>query len=623
MKKPIFELQKAKIKKEDMIKLQEQILADSDYFKMHDINSLSKRGSNLLHFMVSFNLTDCIDILLNEKIDVFKKNKSGMYPVSYAKNMQVVQSLFNHSSIKNNVENKDKLHKLLFIDLISPVYFFKPNDFRKFLDTNKHMLSTLNDDNISFLLNIHQVLTIKSQQQYELFKQENNISFSNEQIYLYILDKVKNNKNINYNILPWTTTEQLKLAQFSDFKEQLYNSLIKTVTTGKEQEKISRLSLGNYSDFYLYMSYEYEQADFLEQEYKKISNSLKKGKINYINDYEFMDDLLYAWKDYINQENITQQQLQKLCEDNNLYGLNVSPVFSINFIEKLIEMFKKETLKVFPIKDGKLFAKNTYLKIQSNYGQSSGYLRFALDKNIINIDVSDYSPNREDVFPDDIESLKRSFVHEYTHLLQVVSEHAFRLDFTTNEDWLKIQNILLESTTNKDNLSDKLIQVTLEEFSRNFLNFSDENLLIEHLQSINNITDVKQLQGITKKIMLLIHEDLRITEFKKYIHNNVKFMYVCLHENNSNLQKLYLEKLNRDEKLKNYYNNPVEIHARLNEHLLKLKNVDLLRDFNFLSEEDNLSQKKQVLKDLKKFNKLITQQFEKIKEKNKPKLTMF
>lgn len=614
--KQISQLQKVKVKKEDILEVQKEILNNINYFKDYDINSVSTRGSNLLHFMISFGITDCIDILVDQKIDIFKKNKSGMFPISYAKKMKDVTVLLSLPSIKNDKETYNKLHKLLYCDVISPLYFFKPKEFKEFLNQNKDMLSTLNDNNITFLFNIEQILSIKLKQQYELFKKEHNINFSNEEIYLYVIDKVHNNKNIDYSIAPYTITEHKKLSEFSAIKEEILKYLINTVKLGKELPKITKLNVHKYDDFYLHMSYEYEQVEFLQEQYKKVQSTMKKGKSTYIEDYEYIYDLLYAWKDYISEDKVSTKQLKQLCEDNGLYGINVSPVFSLKFINSLIEMFKKETLKVFPVEDGKLFANNAYLKIQSNFGQSSGYLRFAVDKHIININVSDYSQQIDNVFPEDIENLKRSFVHEYTHFLQVVSENTFNLNFKTNNDWLKIQNVLLETTTVKEELLDKLINVLLEEFSRNYIEFSDDDKLIKHLYSIDEINNKNEIADITKKVIALMPTDQRTPEFKNYIKNNLCFMYQCLREDNTNLQKLYLEKLNRDENLKNYYNDPVEIHARLNEHLLKLKNVDLLRDFNFLSDEDNQYQKKLVLKDLKKFNQLILQHFEKIKQKN-------
>ncbi len=64
------------------------------------------------------------------------------------------------------------------------------------------------------------------------------------------------------------------------------------------------------------------------------------------------------------------------------------------------------------------------------------------------------------------------------------------------------------------------------------------------------------------------------------------------------------------------------MHARLNENLLKLKNVHLVRDFNFISDEENKMKKKKLLNNLKKFNTMILNNFEEFKVKNKNKFCM-
>ena len=64
------------------------------------------------------------------------------------------------------------------------------------------------------------------------------------------------------------------------------------------------------------------------------------------------------------------------------------------------------------------------------------------------------------------------------------------------------------------------------------------------------------------------------------------------------------------------------MHARLNENLLKLKNVPLVRDFNFISDEENKIKKKKIMNHLKKFNTMILGNFEDFKTKNKNKLTI-
>ncbi len=55
----------------------------------------------------------------------------------------------------------------------------------------------------------------------------------------------------------------------------------------------------------------------------------------------------------------------------------------------------------------------------------------------------------------------------------------------------------------------------------------------------------------------------------------------------------------------------------MNRRTIKINGKELIKDFSFLSEEDNNQKKKLVMKDLKKINGLICNHLEKIKEKKK------
>lgn len=612
------------INKHKFAELSKKILSNKDYFKTYNIDSSSKRKSNLLHLALSYKEQELINTLLEEGVDLFSKNKYGMYPVFYTQSMKDFNSLITHEKIKNNNETTNKLKNLLFNDIVSPVYYWKPKQFKEFLKENKEMLSSLNDNSVTFLLNINQLLTVELHEVWESFKEENNITFSNEDIYLFIIDKIKDNKSNNYRTNELTVEENEKLIEFKEYKKSLINLIIDGVHDKEKLKKIPKLKLKHYQDFYLLQTPDYEQVDFLYKEIKKLKDSIKKNKITHIESDIFLDDLLFQWKDYINKEKISDEELKKLCEENGLVGINTSPVFSLEFIKNILNDLKKETFKVFPMQDKKLFANNAYLKISNMFGKNNGYLHYSKDKNVLNINVSDYSHGRENIFADELKDLKNCFVHEYTHYLQVVSEYHYDLNFKTNTDWLKVEDKILRNTqkVENDTLIVKLKKVLKEEFDRNGFDFSSDIKLDKYLDEVFTQSDKKEVKNISIKLLMLCPKHQRSADHKKYMNNNLEFAYECLIQKEHNLQKLYLEKLNKDEYLEDYYNDPVELHARLNEHLIKIKGKELLRDFNFLSEEDNQNNKKLVLNDLRKFNRLILNHFNQLKEKKQNKISI-
>lgn len=617
MKKKIPELDIQNIKKDELNLLIEKILKEKDYFKEHDINSLSNKKSNLLHLALNYKRPEIINLLLEEEIDLFQKNKLGMYPVFYTHSISDFNLLIEHPKVKSNPQSVNKLKELLFNDMVSPVYYWKSKDFKDFLNANKEMLSSLNDHSITFLLNLNQLLSIQLHSVWDKFKEDNGIEFSSKDIYLYIISKVKDNVSNNYRTYAFSEKESQRLTVFNEYKNELISLLHEGLNNKEKLKKIPKLKMKHYNDFYLLQTPEYEQCDFIYKELKLMKGSIKKEEITYIEHDLFLDTLLFQWKDYITKDKIEQNELKELCEENGLVGINISPVFSLSFIKKILNDLKKEAFKVFPVEDNKLFAENAYLKISNMFGKNSGYLQYANDRNILNINISDYSHGRENIFADELKDLKTCFVHEYTHFLQVVSEYHYKLDFENNEQWLKIENNILKTNDNLDNLTEKLKLVIVEEFERNNFDFKDYDKFEEYLNKAMSMTDIKEAKNIAQKIILLCPITQRSIDHKKYMTNNMEFIYNCINDKESNLQQLYLEKLNKDEYLENYYNDPVELHARLNEHLIKIKGKDLIRDFNFLSEEDNQMKKKVVLKDLKKFNQLILNHFEHLKKKTK------
>lgn len=622
MKKQIPELDVNHVRKEEILKLSEKILNDKNYFQEYDINSLSKRQSNLLHFALSYKLNNLIDRLINEDIDLFKQNKVGMYPVFYAKSMEDFNILIQHKKIKSDIEKSTKIKELLFNDLVSPVYYWKPKKFLEFLNENKEMFSTLNDNSITFILNIHQLLNIELHEVWENFKEKNKIEISSKDVYLYILERVRDNQNSIYKIKEFNDKENERINDFKNHNEILFNLIKEGIEDTKKLKKIPKLKMDLYKDFYLMQSSEYEQLEFLYKEAQSLKISLKNKEIQYIEKDIFKDDLLYQWRDYLNKDKISQEKLKKLCEDNGLLGINVSSVFSFKFIEKLVNDLKKEALKVFPIQDKKLFADNAFLKITNAFGKNNGYLQFAKDKNVLNLNISDYSHGRENIFADELKDLKNCFVHEYTHYLQVVSEYHYKLNFKTNSEWLKVEDKILRSSNLSDNLEMKLKEVIREEFKRNGFEFKSEENLNQYLEEVLKVKDKKEIKAIALKVLELCPKFQRTLDYKNYMIDNLEFIYDCMLNKDKNLQKLYLDKLNKDEKLKDYYNDPVELHARLNEHLIKLNGKQLIKDFSFLSEEDNQNKKKVVMKDLKKFNNLIRNHLERLKIENKKKIQM-
>lgn len=617
MKKTIPELEINNIKKEDITNLSGKILQNPDYFKEYDINSLSKRKSNLLHFALSYRNKELINRVLTEDIDLFKQNKVGMYPVFYTKSMEDFNDLIQHPQVQNNPIKIKKLNELLFNDLVSPVYYWKPKYFKEFLNQNKEMLSTLNDDSITFILNISQLLSVELQSVWEDFKEEEKIKYSSKEIYLYIVNKVKDNKNFIYKDKEYTDREKERIIDFKNHSNTLYEMLKNSFDNHEMLKKIPKLKMNLHKDLYLMHSPEYESLEFLYKEVQLLKLSINKGVIEHIEKNYFMEDLLFQWRDYLNKDKISQEDLKSLCEENGLLGISISPVFSLSFIKKLIADLRQETLKVFPMQDSKLFAENAYLKICNMFGKNNGYLHYSRDKNVLNINVSDYSHGRENIFAEELKDLKNCFVHEYTHYLQVVSEYHYDLNFQTSQEWLKIEDKILREFHSNENLENKLKEVMIKEFERNAFDFSDNNKLNQYLEEVINQKDIQEIKNIAHKLLLLCPKFQRSLDHKKYMVTNLEFMHNCISHRDKNLQKLYLDKLNKDDYLEDYYDDPVELHARLNEHLIKINGKELIKDFSFLSEEDNKQKKKLVMKDLKKFNALICNHLEKLKEKKK------
>lgn len=615
--KKIHEFEVKLVTKEQFKKLSEEILNNKDYFKEYDINTLSKKNNNLLHLALNYKNTELISVLLDNGIDLFKQNNNSMYPVFYVHNMKDFNLIINHPTIKNKPETIKRLNDLLYGDIVSPLYYWKAKQFNEFLIQNKETLNSINDDSITFLLNINQLLSVQLHEVWEKFKEDNDILFNNKEVYIYIINKVKDNTNNHYRTYDLNDNERQKIEYFKIHKEQLLNIIYEAMEDPEKIKKIPKLKLDPYNDFYLLNTPEYEQSNFLYKEIKNLKGSIKKGKITYIENNFFLDDLLYQWKDYLTPNNMKENELKIICQENGLVGINLSKVFSLSFIRKILNELKEETLKVFPIEDKKLFADNAYLKISHIFGQSSGYLHYAKDKNILNINIEDYSHNRENIFEEELKDIKSCFVHEYTHFLQTVSEYHYSMDFTKNKQWLKVENLILKTNNNSNNLSHKLKIIIREEFERNYFEFNDNEKLDIYLQEAVSMNNIEEAKEISTKIIQLCPQVQKSLKHKKYILDNIEFIYQCMHNQESNLQHLYLYKLNKDECLENYYNDPVELHARLNEHLLKIKRKDLIRDFNFLSEEDNQMKKKVVLKDLRKFNLLMLNHFNCLKEEKK------
>ena len=173
------------------------------------------------------------------------------------------------------------------------------------------------------------------------------------------------------------------------------------------------------------------------------------------------------------------------------------------------------------------------------------------------------------MFDDELRDLKSFFVHEYTHYLQVLAERNFNLDFNKNKEWLMIVDKIFNQNNVKENLFIKLKEMMIEELERNQFEIENKKSLSDEIEKLQNKDSNKDLSKIANNIISLCIKEQRTKEHKSYIYDNLKFIYDSNYTE-INIQKLYLEKLNKDEGMQNYYDDPVELHARLNENLLKI-----------------------------------------------------
>lgn len=621
--KPIEFIQSGKVTKEKITHLLQEIKNNPNYFSEYDINTLTPSGSNLLHLAGRYNQSELLDIVLDKKINVLVKNKLGNYPIYYITNIKDYKNFLNKAQLQQS-ENEE-IFRLSFNNLNGTLWTWDDKNFESFLVHNKEKLNNLNDDSITFLMYLNVIGEEKYLKIWDDFQVKNNFSFDNDDIYLYMLNKIANNKENSYYANVYSTEEKEVIDYLKSYKKELLNNINSHLKN--DVDKIKQIKKYHFSKakyLMLAQSDEFEQVEALFKEVQKLKKTIKNGISRYITHNLFYEDLYFKWKDATEKEIITKNELKEIAEKNNLIGIYSSGIFHKDFVNNLIEELSKEVLKVFPMKDNKIFANNMYLKINNAQESFGGYLGHSGDKFIINLNISNYHTGRKNTLEEELNELKSMFVHEYTHYLQVISEFEYDLNYTEDKNWKKVKEKLFkkEDSHNLNNLVTFFIQsCSVVDIS---FSDSDKENIGKYFEEIKKTIDDKKEINITiyqKKIVKLFNNKIDIDGIL-HINFALNFIVDCFKEKNNSYQEVFLNNLNKRENYESYYEKDYEMHARLNENLLKLKNVPLVRDFNFISDEENKIKKKKIMNHLKKFNTMILGNFEDFKTKNKNKLTI-
>lgn len=623
--KTIDFIKNGKITKEKIIKLLNEIKENPNYFNEYDINTLNPNGSNLLHLAFRYKQNELVDILLENNINVLVKNELGNYPVYYMNNINDYKNFIDKAKLTEQqiLEN----FRLTFNNFNGTLWSWNDKNFEEFLYHHKDKLNNINDDSVTFLMYLNVIGEENYLKIWDKFQKNNDFYFENEDIYLHILNKVTNNKENSYYAHHYTKEESEIIDYLKDYKKEILNITNKFLKNNiKEIKKIKKFHFSKANYLMLAQTDEFEQVDTLFKEVHKIKKSIKNDISHYITHNLFYEDLYFKWKDATEKEIIKKEELKEIAEKNNLIGIYSSGTFHKDFINSLLEELTKEVLKVFPMKDKKIFANNMFLKINNTHDSFDGYLGHCNDKFIINLNVSDYHSGRKNTSTEELNEIKSMFVHEYTHYLQVISEFEFDLNYEQDKNWKKVKEKLLQKE-DSHNITN-LVNFFTDSFNVVDVIFSNE----DKKEIYQYFEDIKNNHENQKEININIYQNKILKLFKNKLdvdgrlHLNFALSLVidCIKEKEKekSYQSVYLENLNKRENYESYYEKDYEMHARLNENLLKLKNVHLVRDFNFISDEENKMKKKKLLNNLKKFNTMILNNFEEFKVKNRNKFCM-
>lgn len=537
---------------ENFNEAKQQVLADKI-----DMNSLSERGSNLFHYACFFGDKELMHYCY-DKVDINLLNQENTSSLAV--------SLHNLEAFKNTLQFYQEKNLPIEISLtqgMNEISFGDKNTFNYFLD----YFSYSKED-------VFKVITespyIKRIQQFLAYY----FDYYQEDPYAFILKKIKEEK-----IYSFFTTAQEQIEEINQFYHQCLDEI-----TEYNQENFKKL----YDKV--------KEFSFSKETQEKIRHILPDSSKEFFTIHHIMNmnfdeplslfDMPYEEKvDF----NLTKQ-LKEIQEKYHFRNIVAHAEFfsKPEMIPTLIKSIEK-VKEVFGLTDEEV-------------GHDSLDIYF---KDIWEHDVSGYYSSKGHFIVLEMDFQENEFLHEYTHAQQFLSKKAYGLIQNSFDDKL---NVLIGTMSSFKPSKENVVNYIVDGVENRLKDTSKIKRLIElAIDFKNSYNDMKKaFEEEIKKNMLTPHD---FTSISFNLKNKLDS-----YKKDQSLEIGYFKRLDKVNTVSDrdvYWNEDVEIHARLNEI------VSYPEKINKRNNEFNPSMVNYIKPQLKEFNLLLANNMRLLKEQQK------
>lgn len=618
------------ITEENLENYYQKISIDNNYFKLNNINTLNHNGSSLLFYASSYNNIAFCNFLIEKGININVINNYGISPLTCA-NKDIFELI-----IKNKKLDKEKIFLSLINSIDSSAYHL--DNFSLFLE---HFEQEIIKSPQEKILQIHTaVFCLNSKNNiiekiWTNFCKKHNITYSIIDIfknhmlncsnkYLYInhdnleyLDmsyKEKHHKITNlYHQFIIDLSNIMEIRSKKLTEEFLLSSLIKKDIANLSKNKLFEVSISNDN-----IEYNFYQKEITY--IKEMINVILKDKVNengFLSNFLEPPYLLTIKKDYsflFSHKNININPIKNLIKQYDIESISLSKEHNINTLFSILNTAFNTVSNIFNLSSFNLDFQKLHIDTfpyNTNNPNIIGAFDFKNNKLWINSKEIDLSNHIQDIEPETLSNFMSVFIHEYTHFLQYINEknphYVFENDLQS--EWKEILNIInykkytLNDVVNiglsfaNDSMSSENLTLNTENSKQIKLHltnyFSGQQLSLKKIKSF--IVNDKNKENLNwnhfEKLIILLNTCYKNpTSFQQEIWNN----YDKIMNGNYHPEK------------KVYYNDNIEIHARLNETVFFNNQEKNIIDIGyFLNEQENENLINLLKPKLIKFNQLL------------------
>lgn len=624
------------INDENLESYYQKILSNELYFEKNDINSVNHNGSSLLFYAVAFNNVCFSKFLIENGIDVNIINNNGYSALSWAD-----KSTFELIVKSENLNKQDML--LSLIGTTDSTYH-NLEVFPLFLQYFEENIIALSPDD---LLKIHTAIfslrdtkTIneplwinfcnKHDINYSIIDvfQHHILNFYNKN--LYITDKLESNNEYKNKYEQINQTYQQFIVDLCIVMNQkskvLTEDFISKATVKKDISKI--LKKNNIGLHYL-TDVDLASATYIREikNIEDIVNFIITDKVNndglltsfldssYLS-HSYLDKICKDYDHIFPSKKIDISPIKNLMKQYSIKSILISKSHNIDTVTAVLEKAFNMVSNIFNLSDFDMNFKplqiDTFFRnINNEKNVVLGSFNAEFNTLWINSDEINLSDHLKDINPKKLNEFISVFTHEYTHYLQFLNEKTPQKIFehTLKAQWDDILNTINYKAYTKNDIECIALSCARKVMKDENLvstNESDEQIKL-HLQSYfdGNELSLKKVKSLIIKDKTKINENWN--HFEKLIilfKMSFKKPDIFQQEIWRNYDKVMHGSLNLSKPV--YYNDDIEIHARLNEKVYFNTHSDSIIDVGYFLKKEEQDDLVLLLKPkLEKFNQLL------------------